>query len=149
MDPRLLTRDFKEFLQCLNARGVEYLVIGGHAVAFYGYPRATADLDVWIAVNALNAERIVEALKDFGFAVPELRPELFLQDQRIIRMGIAPNRIEIQTAIDGVNFTDCYGRCVPGKMDDVPVHFISLDDLKTNKRASGRNKDLADLDQLP
>src|SRR5262249_38390104 len=71
MDPRSLTKDFKEFLQCLNAHGVEYLVIGGHAVAFHGYPRATADLDVWVAVNQKNAVRLVAALKEFGFDVPE------------------------------------------------------------------------------
>jgi hypothetical protein len=149
MDPRRLTVDFKEFLRSLNARGVEYLVIGGHAVAFYGYPRATADLDVWIAVNPVNADRVVAALKDFGFDVPDLNPDLFLQDGRIIRMGIAPNRIEIQTGIDGVEFSSSYERRVPGKMDDVVVNFIALSDLKANKRASGRNKDLADLDHLP
>jgi hypothetical protein len=74
MDPKSLTKDFREFLQCLNARRVEFLVIGGHAVAFYGYPRATADLDVWIAVNPSNATLLVAALQDFGFQVPELSP---------------------------------------------------------------------------
>ena len=149
MDPRSLTKDFREFLQCLNARGVEYLVIGGHAVAFYGYPRATADLDVWIAVNPHNASLVVTALRDFGFDVPDLTPELFLQEDRIIRMGIAPNRIEIQTGIDGVHFPDCYLRRALAELDRVPVSFISLPDLKANKKASGRNKDLADLDHLP
>lgn len=133
----------------MNARGVEFLVIGGHAVAFHGYPRATADLDVWIAVNSANAARVVTALKDFGFNVPELDPKLFLRKDRIIRMGIAPNRIEIQTGIDGVDFSDCYKRRVKAELDGVAVAFISLPDLKTNKRASGRNKDLADLDNLP
>src|SRR5687767_448920 len=123
MDPRRLTSDFKEFLQCLNVQDVEYLVIGGHAVAFYGYPRATSDLDVWIAINSTNANRMVTALKDFGFNVPDLRPELFLQEGRIIRMGIAPNRIEIQTGIDGVEFSSCYDRRVRGNLADVPVCF--------------------------
>lgn len=149
MDPRSLTRDFSEFLQSLNARGVEFLVIGGHAVAFHGYPRATADLDVWIAVNAVNAARIVAALQDFGFHVPELSPGLFLREDRVVRMGVAPNRIEIQTGIDGVSFSDCYQRRVAADLDGVPVAFISLNDLKVNKAASGRNKDLADLDNLP
>ena len=90
MDPRSLTKDFKEFLQCLNVHGVEYLVIGGHAVAFHGYPRATADLDVWVAVKQENALRLVAALKEFGFDVPELTPELFLSRDRIIRMGNQP-----------------------------------------------------------
>jgi hypothetical protein len=149
MDPSSLTKDFKEFLQCLNDHDVEYLVIGGHAVAFHGYPRATADLDVWVAVKQENALRVVAALKDFGFDVPELSPGLFLSQDRIIRMGIAPNRIEIQTGIDGVEFAECYPAHVAAELDGIAVKFISLWDLKKNKRASGRNKDLADLDNLP
>ncbi len=149
MDPKSLTKDFKEFLQCLNAHGVKYLVIGGHAVAFHGYPRATADLDVWVALDSANALLIVAALKDFGFDVPELTPELFRRKDRVIRMGVAPNRIEIQTGIDGVNFSECYPQLVMAELDGIPVRFISRADLKINKRASGRNKDLADLDHLP
>src|SRR5262245_53803584 len=121
MDPRSLTKDFKEFLRLLNARGVKFLVIGGHAVAFHGYPRTTADLDVWIAVDPVNADRIMSALKDFGFDVPELAPDLFLRADRVIRMGVAPNRIEIQTGIDGVKFSDCYEERVPAELDGVPV----------------------------
>lgn len=97
MDPMSLTRDFSEFLQCLNARAVEYLVIGGHAVAYHGYPRATADLDVWVSVNAANADRLVAALHDFGFGVTELKSDLFLQVDRVIRMGVAPNRIRARS----------------------------------------------------
>ena len=148
MDPRSLTKDFKEFLQCLNARGVRYLVIGGHAVAFHGYPRATADLDVWVALDSTNASLIVAALQDFGFDVPELTPDLFLRKDRVIRMGVAPNRIEIQTGIDGVSFSECYPERVRAELDGIPVWFISRADLKLNKQASGRNKDLADLDHL-
>jgi hypothetical protein len=133
----------------LNARGVEYLVIGGHAVGFYGYPRATADLDVWIAVNPRTASLVVTALRDFGFDVPDLTPDLFLREDRVVRMGVAPNRIEIQTGIDGVSFHDCYPRRALAELDGVSVSFISLPDLKANKQASGRNKDLADLDNLP
>lgn len=149
MDPRSLTSDFKEFLQFLNVHGVEYLVIGGHAVAYHGYPRATADLDVWVAVHQANADRLVAALREFGFNVSDLKADLFLHADRVIRMGVPPNRIEIQTGIDGVRFGDCRPRGIQADWDGVRVHFISLEDLKTNKRASGRNKDLADLDQLP
>jgi hypothetical protein len=148
MDPRSLTRDFREFLLYLNAREVDYLVIGGHAVAFHGYPRATMDLDVWVDVNDQNAARLVTALRDFGFDLPDLTPALFLQADRVIRMGLPPNRIEIQTGIDGVRFGDCLPRGVQAELDGVAVRFISREDLKANKRASGRNKDLADLDQL-
>ena len=149
MEPRPLTKDFREFLQCLNEHGVEYLVIGGHAVGYHGYPRATADLDVWIAVNEENARRTVSALRAFGFAVPDLTPDLFLRADRVIRMGIEPNRIEIQTGISGVEFGHVYPRRVVAVLDGVPVNIIPLDDLKQNKRASGRHKDLADLENLP
>jgi predicted nucleotidyltransferase len=149
MDPKSLTRDFKEFLQSLNDHGVEYLVIGGHAVAYHGYPRATADLDVWVEVHPDNATRLVSALRQFGFDLPELNPDLFLRPDRVIRMGVPPNRIEIQTGIDGVRFEDCSPRGIACDLDGIRVRFIDLSDLKANKRSSGRNKDLADLDQLP
>jgi hypothetical protein len=149
MDPRSLTKDFKEFLQCLNAHGVEYLLIGGHAVGYHGYPRATGDLDVWIAVHEENARNTVSALRAFGFDLPDLSPSLFLHKDRIIRMGVEPNRIEIQTGISGVEFSQVYPRRVVADVDGVSVNIIPLDDLKRNKKASGRHKDLADLDNLP
>lgn len=149
MDPRSLSRDFREFLQSLNEHDVEYLVIGGHAVAYHGYPRATSDLDVWVAVHPENASRLVSALRRFGFDLPELKSELFLRPDRVIRMGVPPNRIEIQTGIDGVDFASCRPRGSGAEVDGVRVLFIGLADLKANKRASGRLKDLADLEQLP
>jgi hypothetical protein len=149
MGPKSLSKDFREFLQCLNSHGVEYLVIGGHAVAYHGYPRATGDLDVWIAVNESNAQKMVNALITFGFGLPELSPQLFLQESRIIRMGIEPNRIEIQTGISGVKFGEVYPRRLIAEIDGVRVNLIPLQDLKANKKASGRHKDLADLDNLP
>ncbi|HOB97733.1 MAG TPA: hypothetical protein PKM43_03170 [Verrucomicrobiota bacterium] len=149
MDPRSLTRDFKEFLQCLNAHGVEYLLIGGHAVGYHGYPRATGDLDVWIAVHEENAHRMVRALQDFGFDLSDLSPGLFLRKERIIRMGIEPNQIEIQTGISGVEFSQAYPRRVVAAIEGIAVNIIALDDLKQNKQASGRYKDLADLENLP
>lgn len=144
-----LPPDFKEFLRLLNGHKVEYLLIGGYAVAYYGYPRATADRDIWIAVHTKNAEKMVAALKDFGFDLPELSPELFLKEDQILRMGVPPVRIEINTGISGVNFRDCYPGKVTDEIDGVEVNFISLTDLKTNKKASGRHKDLDDLENLP
>ena len=149
MDPQSLSRDFREFLQFLNEHAVDYLLIGGHAVALHGYPRATSDLDVWIGVSEVNAQRLTKALQRFGFDLPEVTPALFLQPDRIIRMGVPPNQIEILTGIDGVQFSDCYPRRVTLELNEVPVCVISSEDLKINKRASGRNKDLADLDELP
>lgn len=144
-----LPRDFKEFLRLLRAYGVEYLLIGGWAVGYHGYPRATDDLHVWVAIAPENASRVVENLIDFGFDVPELAAALFLQDDQIIRMGVAPLRIEVSTSISGVEFDECYRERLETTLDDEPVSLISLRHLKINKKASGRLKDLSDLENLP
>lgn len=144
-----LPSDFKEFLKSLRSHGVEYLLIGGYAVAYYGFPRATGDLDVWVAVHPENAQRVVQALREFGFDTPDLSPALFLEEQKIVRMGNVPVRIEIMTGISGVSFDECYPARVEGTLDGVEVSLISLSHLKANKRASGRHKDMMDLDQLP
>ena len=141
--------DFSEFLKLLNAHGVEYLLVGGIAVAIHGYPRATADMDVWVKRDRPNAKRIVAALQEFGFDLPSLTVELFLDPDRIIRMGNAPIRIEVLTSIDGVNFMECLERSIIQIVDGSEVRVIGLADLKVNKLASGRNKDLADLENLP
>ena len=144
-----LPNDFKDFLKLLNANRVEYLLIGGYAVGYYGYPRATGDMDIWVAVNPENADKIVVALKKFGFAVPELSAELFLRQNQIVRMGLPPMRIELTTTISGVNFEECYPARVVAELDDVKVNLIDLKHLKINKKASGRYKDLNDLENLP
>lgn len=144
-----LPNDFSEFLRLLDAKGVRYLLIGGYAVGYHGYPRATNDLDIWIAVSEENAARMVEALEEFGFAAPELSADLFLRPDSIVRMGIPPMRIEVLTTISGVTFEACYPSRVRGQLGDTPVTLISLTDLKQNKRASGRYKDLDDLEHLP
>lgn len=149
MDATELPPDFLEFLRLFDANGVEYLLVGGFAVAIHGYPRATADMDVWVRRSRENAERIVRALRAFGFDVPELNESLFLEPDRIVRMGVAPLRIQVLTSIDGVEFEACAARAEEVDVEGLRVRLIGLDDLKTNKRASGRAKDLADLDNLP
>jgi hypothetical protein len=144
-----LPPDFKEFLRLLNAHEVEYLLIGGYAVGYHGYPRATADMDIWVAVHPANADRLVTVLKEFGFDLPDLSPELFLREWQIIRLGVPPVRIEIATTISGVDFAECYAERVEGVLDGVAVHVIDLENLKRNKKASGRHQDLADLEHLP
>jgi len=144
-----LPRDFREFLRLLDAHSVEYLLIGGYAVAYHGYPRATADLDVWIALSPRNAERTAAALRDFGFDLPDLQPEIFLQEHKIIRLGRPPLRIEIATTISGVTFAECYRCRLVVEIDGLPVSLIDLEHLKINKRAAGRHKDLDDLENLP
>ena len=143
-----LANDYKEFLRLLRAHGVEYLLIGGWAVGYHGYPRATYDLDVWIATSPANANRVVKALSEFGFDVPELSTDLFLQPDKIVRMGVEPKCIEVMTSISGVEFDECYRERLETTLNDVPVSLINLRDLKINKKASGRLKDLADLEQL-
>jgi len=144
-----LPPDFKEFLQLLNAKSVEYLLIGGYAVGYYGYVRATADIDVWLAMTSGNADKAVEALREFGFNVPELTPELFLKPDSIVRMGLPPFRIEMLTGISGVSFAECYNERITDTIDGVQIPIISLRHLKENKLASGRGKDLVDLEHLP
>jgi hypothetical protein len=144
-----LSSDYKEFLKLLNEHEVEYLLIGGYAVGYYGYPRYTGDMDFWIAVNPANAKRMVEVMRAFGFDSPELTPELFQDEKLILRMGVEPYRLEVMTRIDGVEFSDCYSRRVIAEIDGVKVNLISLGDLKRNKQASRRLKDLADLENLP
>jgi len=144
-----LPQDFRDFLKLLDDEEVEYLLIGGYAVGYYGYPRATADMDVWIAVHPANAEKTVRALRRFGMKTPELTVDLFLDKGNVIRMGLPPMRLEIQTEISGVEFAACYARRERVDMGGIRVDLISLEDLKTNKRASGRHKDLEDLEHLP
>ena len=141
-------RDFKEFLQLLNSKKIEYLVVGGYAVGYHGYPRATGDMDIWIAMNEQNAIKMVAAMKEFGFDPPELQKELFLKDQKVIRMGVPPMRLAILTSIDGVHFETCFNNRVIADFGDFKVNFISKDDLLINKRASGRAQDLVDFDKL-
>jgi hypothetical protein len=144
-----LPNDFREFLRLLRAHGVEYLLIGGWAVGLHGYPRATDDLDVWIAMGPGNAARVVDMLKEFGFDIPGLSVELFLKEDQIVRMGVEPVRIELSTSISGVDFPECYAERLETALDGESVSLISLRHLKINKKASGRSKDLADLDYLP
>lgn len=144
-----LPPDFKEFLQLLNLHQIKYLLIDGYAVSYYGYPRATADMDIWIAISSDNAKKIANALREFGFDVPELSNEIFLQENKIIRMGVPPVRLEILTTISGVDFETCYHQRTIDSIDEVKINIISLQHLKQNKKASGRYKDLNDLENLP
>ena len=106
-------------------------------------------MDIWVAVHPVNAQRIVAALKEFGFDLPDLSPELFLREWQIIRLGAPPVRIEIATTISGVEFHECYAERIEDTLDGVPANLISLKHLKQNKKASGRHQDLADLEHLP
>jgi hypothetical protein len=135
-------------LKLLNSEKVEYLLVGGYAVGYYGFPRATGDMDIWVASTPENASRIVAALKKFGFSDATLSPEPFLKPEQVIRMGFPPLRIELLTSISGVTFSECFAQRTVGILNDVSINLISLEHLKINKKASGRLKDLSDLQQL-
>ena len=144
-----LARDFKEFLKSLNSNNVEYLLIGGYAVGIYGHIRATNDLDIWVGISAENAAKIERALREFGFAAAGLTSDLFLARNNVVRMGVPPIRIEILTSVSGVEFESCYAEKEMIRIEEMVVPVISLARLRENKAASGRAKDLADLENLP
>jgi predicted nucleotidyltransferase len=144
----VLNPDFKEFLKSLNDNQVRYLVTGGHAVAFHGYPRYTKDLDIWIEQDRDNARRMVTALEQFGFASLGLTDEDFLDPGVIIQLGNPPNRIDLLMTITGVEFDSCFESRIVILVDDVEINFIDLENLRKNKQAVGRPQDLADLDNL-
>ncbi len=148
MDTTRLPRDFGEFLKLLTDHGVRYMVVGGYAVAWHGYVRATADLDVWIDRTTENAQRLVEALFKFGFGVERLNADLFMEQKRVVRMGHPPFRIQILTSVSGLEFADAYPNRLEESWDDVKVSLIGLTDLKKNKREAGRHQDLDDLEHL-
>jgi hypothetical protein len=149
MEKLPLPPDFKDFLRLLHSEKVEYLLVGGYAVGSYGYPRATGDMDIWVAANASNAARVAEVLRKFGFSATSVNPEMFNKPDQIVRMGVPPICIDILTSASGVDFAECYPRRNVQTMDDVEVNLIHPDDLKRNKKASGRAKDLNDLENLP
>ena len=142
--------DFKAFLESLNSEGVKYLLLGGYAVIHYGYRRSTDDLDVWIATDAENAEKVSRVLQSFGgFSKSKVNPSMFQTRGKVFIFGREPVRIDILTSPAGVDFADCYARRGEVDWDGVKVPLISFEDLKRNKSASGRAKDLADLEGLP
>ena len=143
-----LDPNFADFLRLLNSHGVEYLVIGGYAVGFHGYVRATGDLDVFVGVSKKNAAALTAAFREFGFELPEVRPELFLDEGKVVRVGVPPLRLEVMTRISGVTFAECHTTRVEADIGGLRVPFIDLANLLKNKAASGRPKDLADLDAL-
>jgi len=144
----VLNQDFREFIQSLSANGVRYLVVGGYAVALHGHPRYTRDLDVWIDMSPDNAANVVKALGQFGFGSLGLKISDFLVPDQIIQLGYPPNRIDVLTTLPGVDFASCYPSRLEIEVAGVRVNFIDLENLRKNKRATGRHQDLADLENL-
>ena len=124
------------------------MVVGGYAVALHGYPRYTKDIDIWIELAPANASRIIIALEQFGFGSLGLKEHDFLEVDTIIQLGYPPRRINLLTTLPGVDFDQCFAAKVVVEMDGIPVNFIDLENLKKNKRATGRAQDIADIENL-
>lgn len=144
-----LPQDWQEFLSSLNASRVRYLVIGAHALAAHGAPRYTADLDVWVEADAANARRVVTALKAFGFgSLKGLSVEDFQNPEMVVMLGVPPLRIDLLTSISGCSFEKAWKRRLRTKLGGQPVSVLSREDLRVNKLAAGRPKDLLDVELL-
>jgi hypothetical protein len=140
--------DFKELLELFNKHKVEYLVVGGYALAFHGAPRFTRDIDLFVRPTRDNAVQILAALAEFGFGSLDLSQEDFTTPGRVVQLGVAPIRIDILTRVTGVPWERADAGKAPGRYGDVPVFFIGRDDFIANKRATGRTKDAADIEAL-
>lgn len=143
-----MNADFVDFLKLLTVRNVDYLIIGGFAVAHYGYVRNTGDFDIWVRQTDRNVELTADALEEFGYAPKEKSLPFLKEPGKILRMGMPPFRLEVSTSIDGVEFDECFPKRSTVELDDMPINFIGYEDLLVNKKASGRLKDLADVEEL-
>jgi hypothetical protein len=144
-----LNPDFQEFLELFVSHDVRFLIVGGYALAAHGHPRYTKDLDVWVWPEPSNTERIVAALEDFGFGGLGLTSLDFQDPDVVVQLGREPQRIDILTFATGLDFDTAYGSRVLVEIGGLPVPFISIDDLRTNKLATGRLRDQADAAELP
>ena len=144
----MLNRHFQEFIELLESHGVKYLIVGGYAVGFHGFPRYTGDLDVFIAISEENAKRIIEVFEKFGFPDLGLTEKDFLEEEIVVEVGREPLKIQVLTGIDGVTFEQCYHSKTDCEIGNRKVPFIGYDHLLKNKAASPRAKDKIDLEEL-
>jgi hypothetical protein len=143
-----LSADLREFIELLNSRAVEYVIVGAHSLAFHGRPRYTGDLDILVSPSPENAEKLAAVLTEFGFAESEFKPSDFVEPDQIIQLGRVPNRIDLLTGISGVGTGEALQKKISTELAGLPVFILSKDLLIQNKRAVGRPQDLADLDSL-
>ena len=143
-----LNKDWREFLELLNSRGVDYVIVGAQSLAFHGRPRYTGDLDILIRPTSDNAQRLLGVLTQFGFAQSGFKETDFIEPDQMIQLGRAPTRIDLLTSISGVTIDDAFGTRVSAVIDGIPVFTLGRDALIQNKRAVGRPQDLADLAML-
>ena len=143
-----LSKDSREFLESLNFRGIEYVIVGAHSLAFHGRPRYTGDLDILVRATPENAAKLVDLLNNFGFAHSGFKESDFTRPEQLIQLGRAPNRIDLLTSITGVTTEQALASKVEAELDGIPVFILSKDALIRNKRAVGRPQDIADLTML-
>lgn len=143
-----IQNDFKEWLASLNNNRVNYLIAGAYALAHHGVPRATGDLDIYVEPTVENACRLIKALDQFGFGSVGLKETDFLKPEHVVQLGMPPVRIDLLTSLSGIKWAFAWENRVPGSYGGVPVHFIGRETLVTNKKATGRTQDLADLEAL-
>ncbi len=144
----MLNEDYKDMLHALSDEKVRFLLIGAYALAAHGYPRATMDIDIWVMPSPHNAEAVLRALRRFGAPLHNLTKEDLQKDGTIFQIGVAPRRIDILTAASGLQFEEAYGSSLSVNIEGIEVHIPSINDLIRNKKASGRTKDLADVEAL-
>ncbi len=144
MDKRLLNPDYRDMVECLLKEGVDFMLVGGYAVALHGWPRTTFDIDFWIMANPENAKAVMRAIKAFGAPLMGLTESDFHRPSMVFQIGTEPQRIDIISTADGLDYVDASSRAIKMNIDGLVVKVMSIDDLIVNKRASGRPKDIAD-----
>ena len=143
-----IQKDFRDLLKLFNEQKVEYLIVGGYALAFHGVPRYTGDIDLWVKTSTDNAQSILAALTKFGFGDLGVTINDLNEKDQVIQLGYPPIRIDIMTSIDGVNFDEALLTSIDTNYGDVSIKMISKENLIKNKRATGRHKDLGDIEAL-
>jgi hypothetical protein len=140
--------DFRDLLDFFNRHVVEYVIVGAYALAFHGAPRSTGDIDIFLKPSPDNSKRVLAVLEDFGFGSLGLREEDFLSADRIIQLGVVPVRVDLLLSITGVSWEEAEAGRIAAKYGDVSVWFLGRKEFVANKRATGRKKDLADLEAI-
>jgi len=143
-----LDKDFKEFIELLNKYEVDYLIVGGYALSFHGYIRNTYDIDIWLRKSVKTGEKMLRVLEEFFGETLELTVQDFSESNDFIQLGYPPYRIDLLKEISGVSFDDCYLKKLATQVSGIAVNYIDLESLKKNKLASGRAKDISDIDNL-
>lgn len=143
-----LDKDFKEFIELLNKYNVDYLVVGGYALSFHGYIRNTYDIDIWLRKSQETAKKMMSVIQDFFGETIDLTEKDFSESDEFIQLGYPPYRIDLLKTISGIEFDQCFKSRLVTEKSGIKINYIDLENLKKNKKASGRSKDIADLDNL-